>query len=134
MVWPFGRRKRRISKAQAEYRRASAELREASRRGSLFGGRKRAIRRAAREFERASDRLRRLEVLESGGAYPRNWDSLRHLVYARDRNRCTVCGDRGRKVELHAHHVVPLSRGGTNTLDNLVTLCSECHRMAHRRR
>jgi len=29
--------------------------------------------------------------------------------------------------ELHVHHVVPRSEGGTNDLSNLVTLCSRCH-------
>jgi 5-methylcytosine-specific restriction endonuclease McrA len=135
MVWPFGRRKRRIRRAERQYRQASAELRRATTRSRLFGRRDRAIRRATRQFEKSSDELRKLDVLEIDGAYPRNWDTLRRLVYARDRHRCTNCGRKGgRRVELHAHHVIPLSRGGTNTLDNLVTLCRDCHRLAHRRR
>lgn len=30
------------------------------------------------------------------------------------------------------HHIVPLSHGGDSQLDNLVVLCVECHRKAHR--
>jgi len=30
-----------------------------------------------------------------------------------------------------AHHIVPLSRGGGIGLDNLVTLCVECHKRRH---
>jgi hypothetical protein len=32
---------------------------------------------------------------------------------------------------LHAHHVVFRSKGGKDTIDNLVTLCEECHKKVH---
>lgn len=37
----------------------------------------------------------------------------------------------GRTRFLHAHHVVPFSRGGATDLDNLILLCGECHRGLH---
>lgn len=40
---------------------------------------------------------------------------------------------RGR-TGLEVHRVGPLSVGGENTLSNLCTLCSECHRRAHEQR
>jgi 5-methylcytosine-specific restriction endonuclease McrA len=61
--------------------------------------------------------------------YPDDWDDLRRIVYARDGYRCMNCGASG--VELHAHHIVPLSRGGTNNLTNLTTLCERCHTLLH---
>lgn len=135
MIWPFGRRKRKIRDARREYREAAQQLRQASRRWNLLGRRTRAVRRAGRRYENAQERLRRLGVIEERGVYPRNWDSLRRAVYARDRHRCTRCGRKGgRRVALHAHHIVPLSRGGTNTLENLATLCDVCHRRVHSRR
>lgn len=135
MIWPLGRRKRKIRDARREYREAAQQLREASRRRNLFGRRSRAVRRASRRYEEAQARLRKLGVIEERGVYPRNWDSLRRSVYARDRHRCTLCGRKGgRRLALHAHHIVPLSRGGTNTLDNLATLCGDCHREVHARR
>ncbi len=41
-------------------------------------------------------------------------------------DRCVVCG-RGREdgIEIHADHKIPLDRGGTNTVENGQTLCSE---------
>jgi 5-methylcytosine-specific restriction endonuclease McrA len=134
MVWPFGRRKRKIERARREYRAASAEVRRATKQWSLFGARRRAIRRAAKDYERAQERLRKLGVIEETRVYPRNWASLRANALARDRRRCTRCGARGRRVELHVHHIVPLARGGRNALDNLTTLCRDCHQIAHRRR
>lgn len=32
---------------------------------------------------------------------------------------------------LHAHHVIPLSCGGPDTIDNLIILCPNCHAIAH---
>ncbi|RLG19529.1 hypothetical protein DRN74_06725 [Candidatus Micrarchaeota archaeon] len=61
--------------------------------------------------------------------YPDNWDELRRACYARDGYRCQQCG--ATNVRLHAHHIIPLSQGGTNTLDNLITLCEECHAKYH---
>lgn len=47
---------------------------------------------------------------------------------------CQNCGRRGGpkgNSELHAHHIVPKSKGGTHKLSNLKTVCSECHKAIH---
>jgi hypothetical protein len=64
-----------------------------------------------------------------GLCYPPDWDQRRKLVLERDGNECTntFCPNKGQSVELHVHHVVPLSLGGNNCLQNLVTLCWQCH-------
>lgn len=56
------------------------------------------------------------------------WAKLRAAILARD-GGCQRCGA---TVGLEVHHVVPLARGGSNAPDNLVTLCGDCHRGAHR--
>lgn len=61
--------------------------------------------------------------------YPENWDQLRRQVYARDNYCCSNCGSPS--SELHAHHIVPLSKQGTNNLTNLITLCVDCHKKLH---
>lgn len=55
--------------------------------------------------------------------------SLRYQVFWRDNFRCVACGRRGGDddVILHLDHIVPRSKGGEDTLDNLQTLCSECN-------
>jgi len=57
---------------------------------------------------------------------------LRQAVFARD-GGCvarlfmnSTC-----KGAPHAHHVLPRGRGGTDELDNLVTLCALHHRLVH---
>jgi hypothetical protein len=61
--------------------------------------------------------------------YPDNWAELADAIRKRDGYRCTQCG--ATDVELHVHHVVPLSQGGSNDPDNLTTLCDACHKEAH---
>ncbi|HET8569104.1 MAG TPA: HNH endonuclease [Candidatus Limnocylindria bacterium] len=45
-------------------------------------------------------------------------------------NRCFYCGTTGRMT---VDHRVPLSRGGTNSLENLVPACRSCNSMKHDR-
>lgn len=51
----------------------------------------------------------------------RRW---RDVVFTRDGLRCVRCGD---GTELTIDHVVPLSKGGGNDIDNLQTLCRSCN-------
>jgi len=56
--------------------------------------------------------------------------ALRRQVLMRDRNTCQACGAQdfsGRT--LHADHVVPLSKGGMNSVENMATLCIPCHKL-----
>ena len=51
-------------------------------------------------------------------------ETYRALV-ARSGGRCESCGRFG--CALHVHHDTPLSRGGTNALENLKLECGSCH-------
>jgi hypothetical protein len=56
--------------------------------------------------------------------------SLRYKVLCRDRFRCGICGRSPAKdpsIELHVDHIIPWSKGGQNTAENLRTLCSDCN-------
>ena len=57
---------------------------------------------------------------------------VRRMVLARDRHHCRRKGCHHTRF-LDIHHLVARARGGTNDPGNLVTLCSACHRLAHRR-
>ena len=46
-------------------------------------------------------------------------------VSARDGGRCRRCGSTRR---LHFDHVIPVSRGGTNSVANIQLLCGDCNR------
>jgi group II intron reverse transcriptase/maturase len=51
---------------------------------------------------------------------------LQIQCFQRDQGVCQVC--MGCKTNLLAHHTIPLSEGGEDTLDNLTTVCEDCHR------
>jgi hypothetical protein len=46
-------------------------------------------------------------------------------VSARDGGRCRQCGS---TAQLHFDHVIPISRGGANTVANIQLLCGACNR------
>jgi len=51
----------------------------------------------------------------------------RRNIFYRDRNRCQYCGGIFRQKDLNLDHVVPLSRGGKSTWDNVVCACVPCN-------
>lgn len=51
----------------------------------------------------------------------------RRNIYARDQNRCQYCGKKFRSNELSLDHVVPRSRGGATSWDNIVCCCLKCN-------
>lgn len=52
-----------------------------------------------------------------------HWKKIRLKVLARDANTCAYCGDVATEVD----HVYPKSKGGEDTLDNLVAACRTCN-------
>ena len=52
----------------------------------------------------------------------------RFFVQKRDEFTCVMCGANGRGVKLEVDHIVPVASGGSDSLDNLQTLCFECNR------
>ena len=66
--------------------------------------------------------------------YPDDWDQRRKAIYKRDGYACQNCGRRGGPTgtaELHCHHIVPKSKGGSHHPSNLITLCWKCHNAQH---
>jgi 5-methylcytosine-specific restriction endonuclease McrA len=51
----------------------------------------------------------------------------RRNLFARDRNRCQYCGKIYPTCDLSLDHVVPRSRGGGDTWENLVCACIRCN-------
>ncbi len=56
--------------------------------------------------------------------------ATRRKVLARDRHRCQAPGCEHTKF-LEVHHIQPRTDGGGNDPENLITLCSACHRLVH---
>lgn len=62
---------------------------------------------------------------------PRNVTArLRFMILKRDNFKCCACGASPAKdpsIELHVDHIIPWSKGGETTFENLQTLCSRCN-------
>lgn len=81
-----------------------------------------------------------LKMQEEGKPFNKSWGYLRGPNYGfgnakaaclnRDDYKCQHC--KTKKGTLHAHHIVYRSQGGADTLDNLITLCEECHNKLHK--
>jgi 5-methylcytosine-specific restriction endonuclease McrA len=67
----------------------------------------------------------------------REWRTLCRHVDERDNGCCRVCGRRtlvtlNRVPERREHHhILPRSRGGTDTKANVIVLCAKCHDERH---
>lgn len=55
-------------------------------------------------------------------------NNTRKAVYRRDGWRCALC-DSTKYIQIH--HIVKRSEGGSNHPHNLITLCADCHALAH---
>ena len=53
---------------------------------------------------------------------------VRHAVYVRDNYRCRMCGKGDEDYDLQIDHIKPVSKGGTNHIRNLQTLCEDCNK------
>jgi hypothetical protein len=49
----------------------------------------------------------------------------RRNIFMRDGERCMYCGQRFKTQELTLDHIIPRSRGGKNSWDNLVACCQK---------
>ena len=55
---------------------------------------------------------------------PKNLRVNRKRIFKRDNNTCGYCGS---QKNLTIDHIVPKSRGGKNTWENMITCCSRCN-------
>lgn len=54
--------------------------------------------------------------------------SVKIAVWRRDEGKCVQCGS---KEKLEYDHIIPISKGGSNTDRNVQLLCEKCNREKH---
>lgn len=61
--------------------------------------------------------------------YGSSWDRIRLQALKRDHYLCQPCQTKGRVTPAkEVDHIVPKSKGGTDELSNLQSICTPCHR------
>ncbi len=78
-----------------------------------------------RYFEKLKIKFDEAETVESTYERPRIPESVRVEVWRRDGGKCARCGSR---EKLEYDHIVPISKGGSNTARNIELLCEKCNR------
>lgn len=63
--------------------------------------------------------------------YGREWKRIRDK-YMSTHPFCECCYKSGRMtVATECHHIIPISKGGQSTTNNLMALCKSCHTRIH---
>ena len=114
--WRERDRERDRAAKRADYARRSDTVRAAN---ALYA-------RAHPEVARTKRHRRRARLISAGGSFTTaEWRAL----VARYDGRCAYCGAVG---PLQVEHRVPLCRGGTNSIENIVPACLSCNMRKHR--
>ena len=84
------------------------------------------------DYDKERKKLERLkllyaseEVKEDSRPRPPIPEAVRIAVWRRDGGKCVKCGSR---KNLEYDHIIPLSKGGSNTVRNIELLCEKCNR------
>lgn len=60
-----------------------------------------------------------------------NFYNKREYILTRDSYKCQSCKGKSKDKKLEVHHIIYKSEGGSDQLDNLITLCRTCHNKIH---
>lgn len=72
----------------------------------------------------AATNRRRAQKLASGGSHTEEeWQSLKDLYNF----KCLRCEKQEPEIKLTRDHVIPLTKGGTDSIDNVQPLCARCN-------
>lgn len=58
----------------------------------------------------------------------KGYGDVKEAIRTQQHGKCLMC----KKPIAHFHHIVPRSRGGSDTIQNLAGLCPECHTKVHK--
>lgn len=58
----------------------------------------------------------------------KGYSNVNDVVFDQQEGKCLLCGQ---PIE-HYHHIIPKSKGGSNTLGNIAGLCCNCHDTVHK--
>jgi hypothetical protein len=78
-----------------------------------------------RKFERLKHKFSQAERIDREGCREIIPEEVRIAVWRRDEGKCVKCSSR---ENLEYDHIIPVSKGGSNTVRNIELLCEKCNR------
>lgn len=54
---------------------------------------------------------------------------IKRMIWERQNEKCAYCGRRKQLKHTTIDHIIPLSKGGTDDIDNLQCTCKMCNRL-----
>jgi hypothetical protein len=71
-----------------------------------------------------------IKIWEYQKGQQKDFYNVKAFVLSRDSYTCQKC--KNKKGKLHVHHIIFRSKGGTDSPENLITLCEDCHTKLHK--
>ena len=71
----------------------------------------------------ATNRRRALKLAAEGSHTEEEWQELKAFY----NYRCLCCGKQEPEIKLTRDHVIPLTQGGSDSIDNIQPLCARCN-------
>jgi hypothetical protein len=78
-----------------------------------------------RKFEQLKKKFELAQEIEKQPRRESIPEEVRIAVWRRDGGKCARCGSR---EKLEYDHIIPISKGGSNTIRNIELLCESCNR------
>ncbi len=75
-----------------------------------------------KKIDRAKSITKEPQIVNNRSTIP---DDIKIFVWRRDEGKCVKCGS---QVNLEFDHIIPVSKGGSNTSRNIQILCEKCNR------
>ena len=81
------------------------------------------------EYTKELKRVHKVAKKPNPYARRREWipREVRCQVAAKANYKCRYCGQSARVVKTHVDHIVPISKGGSDDIDNLCLACEACN-------